>query len=159
MNVDFRENFFDESNYTYVRDYSRAATYTWGESDLVNTPPTGMIHNIPEDEPIHELLRGTLEQTFPFVKDLKLIRMYINCFAPQENPYFHEDGPSGVTFILYLNDRWDPQAGGETQFFIDGNIYGIAPVANRILLFPANVLHRATTLRHEHRFTIAIKYE
>lgn len=159
MNIDFKEGFLEDDNYIYLRDYSRQANYTWGESDLINTPPTGMVHNMPEGSPMHTMLAGSIEQQFPFVKEMTMLRMYINCFAPRELPYFHEDGPRGVTFLLYLNDNWEPQLGGETQFFIDGNIYGIAPVANRIIHFPAQALHRATTFREGHRFTVAVKYD
>ena len=53
---------------------------------------------------------------------------------------------------LYQNDL------GETQFLIDGEIKGILPKPNRMLGFDADLLHRATTFRDKHRFTIAIKY-
>ena len=83
--------------------------------------------------------------------------MYINCFAPNENPYFHTDG-EGVTFLHYANDRFDLQEGGETQFYVDENIYGVIPIPNRLVMFDGRILHRATSFRNGHRFTVAIKY-
>jgi hypothetical protein len=48
--------------------------------------------------------------------------------------------------------------GGETQFVIDDEIKGVFPIPNRMVMFNANILHRATTFRSRHRFTLAIKY-
>ena len=84
--------------------------------------------------------------------------MYINCFAPSENPYFHIDGESGMTLLYYPNIEWSINDGGETQFYIDENIYGITPIPNRMVIFDASIFHRATTFRNTHRFTVAIKY-
>ena len=83
--------------------------------------------------------------------------MYINCFVPGENPYYHIDG-EGLTFLYYPNLDWDVQQGGETQFYIDENIYGIIPKPNRMVVFDGMILHRATSFRNQHRFTVAIKY-
>jgi Rps23 Pro-64 3,4-dihydroxylase Tpa1-like proline 4-hydroxylase len=90
--------------------------------------------------------------------------MYINCFAPSENPYFHidccdEKDDNEVTFLYYPNETWDLDDGGETQFFINERIYGVAPIPNRLIYFNANILHRATSFRDRHRFSIALKYE
>ena len=54
--------------------------------------------------------------------------------------------------------NWDLQEGGETQFYINDDIYGITPVPNRIVIFSANIKHKATTFRNNYRFTVAIKY-
>jgi hypothetical protein len=51
------------------------------------------------------------------------------------------------------------QEGGETQFIVDNEIYGVTPVPNRMVYFDASILHRATSFRNRHRFTVAIKYE
>ena len=60
--------------------------------------------------------------------------------------------------LYYVNDEWDIEMGGETQFLIDNEIRGILPLPNRLVYFDANILHRATSYRSGHRFTIAIKY-
>ena len=83
--------------------------------------------------------------------------MYVNCFAPGENPYFHIDG-SHVTFLFYANEEWNIKMHGETQFFIDNEIYGVLPYPNRMIKFNANIMHRATSFRDRHRFTLAVKY-
>ena len=84
--------------------------------------------------------------------------MYVNCFSPNENPYFHTDGEDGITFLYYPDQGWELDDGGETQFYIDGEIRGITPVSNRMVYFDANIMHRATTFRSRHRFTLAVKY-
>ena len=48
--------------------------------------------------------------------------------------------------------------GGETQFLIDDEIKGVLPLPNRIIGFDANLLHRATSFRDNHRFTLAAKF-
>ena len=53
---------------------------------------------------------------------------------------------------------WDKDDGGETQFLMNDELYGILPIPNRMVVFSANLLHRATTFRNDHRFTVAIKY-
>ena len=89
---------------------------------------------------------------------MKLYRMYINCFAPNENPYFHVDG-EGYTFLYYCdNEEFDLNEGGETQFLVDNDLMGVLPVPNRMVIFDGTIKHRATTYRSRHRFTIAIKY-
>ena len=89
---------------------------------------------------------------------MNLYRMYINCFAPSERPYFHRDGDTGITFLYYVNGTDDLNEGGETQIVEDGLIKGVLPISNRLVQFNANVLHRATTYRNSHRFTLAVKY-
>jgi len=84
--------------------------------------------------------------------------MYVNCFVPCERPYFHTDGDEGVTFLYYPNMKWDKDDGGETQFLMNDDLYGVLPIPNRMVVFSANLLHRATTFRNDHRFTVAIKY-
>ena len=140
-----------------IISYCNSCSYTYGEVDNQNTPPTGMVHNIPESEKIYSLFESKLSAV-PFIKGMELYRMYVNCFAPSENPYFHTDGENGITFLYYPNMNWDLQEGGETQFYINDDIYGITPVPNRIVIFSANIKHRATTFRNNHRFTVAVKY-
>ena len=66
----------------------------------------------------------------------------MNCFAPSETPYFHTDG-KGITFLYYPNLEWNLQDGGETQFYVDGNILGVPPAPNRLVMFDGEIVHRA----------------
>ena len=87
-----------------------------------------------------------------------LFRLYINCFAPREQAYFHTD--SGVWTFLYYpihNFDCDKNQGGCTEFFVDEQIIGIPPYYNSMVRFSAPMEHRATPFKDHHRFTIALK--
>ena len=59
-------------------------------------------------------------KTEPFVSGLELDRMYINAFAPSENPYFHTDSGvhTDITCLYYVNDTWSLDDGGATEFIL-----------------------------------------
>ena len=81
---------------------------------------------------------------------------------PKDEPMWHTDaapGKDSTTWIYFPDYRYDLEEGGETQFILDDEIYGIIPQPNRMISFPAQVLHRATSLRTRYRFTVAIKYD
>lgn len=157
MEINFDDSFLEDREFKIVHDYCLNAPYRYGESDNGDGIVTGMVHEIPETEFVYKLFRKKLMDKCSFLSKMKLYRMYVNCFSPNENPYFHTDG-EGITFLYYVNDQWDLQDGGETQFYVDGNIYGITPVPNRLVMFHGMIPHRATSFRYGHRFTIAIKY-
>ena len=157
-NIQTSDNFFNKKDQNMIISYCNSCSYTYGEVDNQNTPPTGMVHNIEESEKIYSLFESRLS-TVPFIKGMELYRMYVNCFAPSENPYFHTDGEDGYTLLYYPQKDWKLDDGGETQFIIDNNLYGILPEPNRMIMFEANIPHRATTFRDRYRFTVAIKYK
>ena len=158
MEINYDDNFLSQSEYESVLDYCVNTEYSFGEVDDENLPPTGMVRNIEKVEMIYDLFSQRLEEKCSFLGDMKLYRMYVNCFAPGENPYFHTDG-EGLTFLYYVNPEWNVQEGGETQFYVDDNVYGVSPIPNRLVMFNGMILHRATSFRSRHRFTVAIKYE
>ena len=162
MNKDLsiRDNIFNVDEHKNIINYCRRCPYFYGEDDGADTPPCGMIHNISKNEYIYKLMSDKIEnELHPDAKKLTLYRMYINCFSPADKPHFHTDGPSGLTFIYYANDEeWGVNAGGETQFYIDGMLTGVPPIRNRMVMFDANLLHCATSFRNHYKFSIAIKY-
>jgi hypothetical protein len=121
--------------------------------------PGGGCNKFINQRKFFDLFTLAIENRFPIYKQKDVTRVYINCFAPLENPYFHTDGDIGTTFLYYPNKRWELDEGGETQFFIDNSIYGVPPIPNRLIYFDANLLHRATSFRSSHRFSIAVKYQ
>ena len=158
-NIQVSDDVFNSKNQDLILNYCHDCSYTYGESDDRNKPPTGMVHNIPKTEKIYELFAEQIAISVPETQNMHLYRMYVNCFAPSENPYFHIDGDSGITFLYYPQRDWQLDDGGETQFYIDGILYGITPESNRLVMFDARIRHRATSFRNRHRFTVAIKYE
>ena len=160
MEINFDDNFLEKKEHKIIEEYCLTASYTYGEVDMTDSVPTGMIHEIPESEFVYKLLRKKILEKCEFVGSMNLYRMYINCFSPSENPYYHTDGEEDhLTFLYYPNNEWQLNDGGETQFFIDGDIYGVAPIPNRIVMFNGSLMHRATSFRDRYRFTIAIKYK
>jgi hypothetical protein len=151
------DDFLTKEEQNHVLDYCEGARYRYGESDDGDTPPTGVTHDIPNNQYVHELFYAKTQPLVP--EGSKFYRMYVNCFAPREVPYFHTDGDSGVTFLYYPQYNWQPNDGGETQVYVQGNIQGVVPLPNRIMMFDARLLHRATSFRDRWRFTLAIKYE
>ena len=149
------DRFLTKEEFDYVFSYCEQAPYHYGEIDKKDTLPTGMVHLVAQREIIYQLFESKTKCLFP---DLILNEIYINCFAPSEKPYFHTDWENGVTCLYYPNQRWELDDGGETQFFIDDEIRGVCPIPNRLVYFDANILHKATTFRDRHRFTVAIKY-
>lgn len=167
--IDYIDNFFNQFQYYEIAEYCLKAPYFFGETDNIDTPPTGMVSDIPEEEPIYKLFCDTLSIKIPRVNQLNLYALYINYFVPSENPYFHTDCEVGITCLYYLgpikamSQRWknvdyNISDGGETQFIQNNNSINILPISNRMCFFDANILHRATPFRDKYRFTIAAKY-
>lgn len=157
MAIKIIDRFLSKEDFDTVVAYCNEAPYHWGEVDADGYPPTGMIHEIPQTENLYQLFASNTQKIVP---ELLLNRIYINCFAPTEQPYFHTDGSFGnVTFLYYPTLNWELDNGGETQFFLNDNIHGVTPIPNRMVYFDASIPHRATTFRDRHRFTIAIKYK
>lgn len=157
--VQVSDDVFSPRNQDLILDYCEDCSYTYGETDDGKNPPTGMVHNIPKNEKVYELFAEQIAISVPETQNMQLYRMYVNCFAPREIPYFHTDGDDGYTFLYYVNESWQPNDGGETQFLMDDSLHGVVPIPNRMVMFDASILHRATSFRDTHRFTVAIKYQ
>lgn len=157
------DNFLKIEDCEKIINLCKISNYCYGERErLVGssyTPPTGMTCELNSNSYITSLFEKNLTNSYLEIKKFYLHRIYINCFAPSETPYFHIDGKFGITCLYYPTEIWDCQDGGETQFMIDGEIKGILPLPNRMVIFDANILHRATCFRNSHRFTIALKYK
>jgi len=157
MSIEIIDNLLDEPD--EILQMCKTSFYKWGERDTIDKPRTGMVCNLtPECPKVSKILKKIFELK-PEFKSKKLMRIYINCFAPSEQPYFHIDSENGTTMLYYATDIYDPDENGETQFLgKDDMIYGILPKPNRLVIFDANLKHRATSFRTKHRFTIAIKF-
>lgn len=172
MEIRAIDNFLLDNDFNQVLMYCKNATYSYGETD--NGIPgendeycVGMIHQMypqyniesKNQSIILNLITEECKSQFPEINEYDLSRMYINCFSPGENPYFHTDSiNSSYTCLFYANNKWDLDDGGETQFYIDDILYGVPPEPNRMVIFDGRIKHRATSFRNRHRFTIAAKY-
>jgi hypothetical protein len=88
-----------------------------------------------------------------------LDRIYVNRFQPGEDPRFHTDGEV-LTCLLYADPGdWHIDDHGETQLLVNGEIRGVLPLPNRMLIFDGRLPHRATSFVTRQRHTIATKLE
>jgi hypothetical protein len=180
MEIRAIDNFLTTSDFEEVLVYCKNATYLYGEVDMEENMGdekfcVGMVHQL---FPLHHFEKENAEiknrnkiinlfeneciNQIPEISTYQATRMYINCFSPTENPYFHIDSLlpdlKSYTCIFYANDKWELDDGGETQFYVNNILYGVPPEPNRMVLFDGRIKHRATSFRNRHRFTIAIKY-
>lgn len=168
MEVRVVDNFLSDDDFNKILAFCKNVTYSYGEVDGVEnagdeTFCVGMTHQIfPMNSEIVELFGRECEHQFPEIGSYTMTEMYINCFAPLENPYFHIDSMfpdlKSYTCLFYANNKWNLDDGGETQFYVNDILYGVPPQPNRMVLFDGRIPHRATSFRNRHRFTIAIKY-
>lgn len=87
-----------------------------------------------------------------------LLRSYVNGYTFGTDAYYHIDDNwivekfgSNVlteTIIVYLNETWDKDWGGETSILNSDNEieYSVLPKANRVLIFDSNKFHSARPL-------------
>ena len=73
--------------------------------------------------------------------DLKPGRIIANLFAHGDSSWLHKDCESW-TAIIYLNDFWDLNWGGET-ILVEGDeiIKAFAPTPGKFILFKSNIVH------------------
>ena len=71
-------------------------------------------------------------------------RVIANLFAHGDSSWLHKDCESDTswTAIVYLNDYWDLNWGGETVL-VEGNeiIKAFAPTPGKFILFKSNIIH------------------
>ena len=143
--------------------------FTYGEDDGDNTEPSGVICDFaklinsgsklsPVLKTITENLVDNIYKNEESLKNMKLNRVYLNLFIPNENPSFHIDGKNTVTCLYYLNPPLDINEGGETQFLIDEEIKGVISKPGRLTIFDGGLLHRATSFRKYPRLTMALRF-
>lgn len=160
--IDILDDFLTREELDFVVDYSFGAPYYYGETDTPVSPVTGMVHEVSENSRFYNIFADRIVERYPRFDRQHIVRLYINCFAPNEHPYFHVDDDKGVdatTFLFYVTPGWNINNGGETQFYDDGVIRAVPPIQNRLISFPAHILHKATTYKNGYRFTVAIKYK
>lgn len=157
--IEVFNNFLNKEDSDMVLKYCKTSSYTYGERDSPKTPPCGMVRNISKNENIFKLFYDKIRKQCDRAKELNVYRMYVNCFAPSENPYFHNDKPAELTFLYYVNDGWELNCGGETQFQVKKNeLIGVLPIHNSMIKFDSSLTHRARSFRSKHRFTLAVKF-
>lgn len=156
MNIQILDNIITKESQKIIYEEIIKYKYYYGEVDRTDTPPTGLVSDLPTNSLTFKILNFNLNN---LLKDNTLYRSYINLFQPNENPYFHIDRETGKTVLYYANiEDYKLDEGGETQFHLD-EIRGIRPLPGRVIIFDSNILHKATSFRTYNRYTVALKYE
>ena len=146
------DDYLSISDYEYVRNYVQDATYKHGEVDHVGSYSIGMVHELPIDNDLY----------FPtHINNYPLKRAYVNFYAPRELAVFHVDAddPKSTTLLYYPCPTYEYNEGGTTELLINDNIVGVRSIANRLLAFKSNILHRSTPFKNYPRWTVAFKYD
>jgi hypothetical protein len=118
-------------------------------------PPAGVTCDLQSTSRTYQALVEELQKMFkaPLVLD----RIYVNRFQTGEQPRFHVDGDV-LTCLLYADpEEWNIDEFGETQILANGEIRGVLPRPNRMLVFDGRLPHRATSFLSRQRHTIATK--
>lgn len=160
--IEIVDQFLSEDEYYRVESIKYSPNFRYGEYDVHLTTKfmkNGMTLDLTPDYEVYQIFSNKINNNFEIIKNLKIYRMYVNCFAPSEWSYYHTDSDDyGITFLYYINDFWEINDGGETHFLINDEIKGILPIPNRLIMFDSRLLHRATPFKSNHRFSLAVKY-
>ena len=127
------------------------------EIDFEGAAPVGETCDLPITSKAYRAIIEELKKLF--LTSWTVDRFYVNRFRQRDVPQFHQDGEV-VTCLLYADPGvWTPHHHGETQLLINGEIRGILPLPNRMLVFDGRLLHRATPFQTRTRHTIAAKLQ
>lgn len=101
-----------------------------------------------------------LKPSFPY---LKPDRILVNAYNHGDSSWVHKDSEktSDRTVLLFLNDYWDVNWGGEFALFEnDDLIKAFTPKPGRYICFPSNVAHAARPVSREAAYPrIAIAFQ
>ena len=154
--VKILDNLVNQEQIQEIFNFCKKQSYKRIEFDAPGLPYTGLSCNLElEDNLVKFLLKVSN------TNKNKLIRAYINLFIHDEKPYYHQDEtkPGAKTLLYYANPQpKDYNDLGETFFIIDNEIQGVLPIPGRIIIFDAEVWHKATPLRNDDRYTVALKW-
>lgn len=109
---------------------------------------------------MYNKLKAIIDTNISEVAGLELYDCHVNCFFPREVPNFHTDNESdgSITLLYYANTNNYTEGGTEILDKDNFEVRSILPRPGRIVIFPGNCLHRATSFRDKKRFTVAFKY-
>lgn len=137
--------------------------YTVMEWDQEPEEVSGNRSDLSESNYSYFCLYNYIKNNISEVEDMELSQAYVNHFAPREIPYFHIDSSDERNLtVLYYADVWenyDINEGGGTEFLLKDSLTTVLPETGRLVCFSSNLVHRATTYRDNHRFTIAFKFK
>ena len=160
------DDLFTKNEIEQIRDRVLCnCPFFYGESDDGYTPPVGFVCDFGKlqfNREFQQLLDDFADKIYEKdekIKNMKLRRIYLNYFSPNDNPYFHTDGSDITTCMYYLNPELSLDEGGETQFLINDEIKGVRSKPGRLVIFDGKLLHRATSFLTQARLTLVFKFQ
>lgn len=87
--------------------------------------------------------------------DLQPQRVIVNFYSHGDSSWLHVDGKkdSDWTAILFMNEYWDLNWGGDFVLVKDNELYqATAPTPGKFVLFKGNILHAARPVSREAQF-------
>jgi hypothetical protein len=163
MELMYIDDQFSQEEINQIYKEIKYIPYFFTESDRDELPPTGASSELSVGSYTLYMLDKKIQEILSD-KNLKIFRAHVNCFVPNENPYFHIDtnDPNDISVLYYANPikDYDIDLGGCTEFLNveDNTLKSIFPLGGRICIFSANTYHRATPFRAGHRFVVNLRY-
>lgn len=117
----------------------------------------------PEFKGVYQEIWDFIEPDFD-IKGLRTDRVIVNTYNHGDSSWLHTDAqkPNHWTCIVYLNDYWDMNWGGETNLVRDGGdiIHSVFPFPGRVILFDGRILHGARPVSREAPYPrLAVAYQ
>jgi Rps23 Pro-64 3,4-dihydroxylase Tpa1-like proline 4-hydroxylase len=111
---------------------------------------------------LHGRIVAKAEELFPDATGA-LEQVYSNNHGYGDHQHAHIDRSEGVTVLYYANSEWNLDWQGETTIYDRARepYYTVAPKPGRLLIFPADVLHRGGTPArtcNERRLVVVFKF-
>jgi len=159
--IELIENVLPDSLYQVLLDRYKNPPLTYGWKSHSDNDPHGHWNlnlakynsrfNLADITPtLHEIdldVWNYLKQNIKQLNDHVLIRCYINGYTYGSEGYYHRDSSrkDEYTTVLYLNEKWELDWGGETTFVNEDPspkiVFSALPQKNSCVVFNSNIQH------------------
>lgn len=110
----------------------------------------------PEMEGVYKMIFDCMNESFKLDGfNLEPYKIVVNMYNHGDSSWLHKDGEeeSCWTALLFMNEYWDVNWGGDFVLIKDNEIYkSAAPTPGKFLLFKGNILHAARPVSREAPF-------
>lgn len=174
LRVDGRELFVIDGVVTGARLANLASFFDLAPAQRIEGDVTGtdtrlwiipIERDVAEKQPYAGAINAEVAEHFRG-ESFAVERAYCNAINYGDMLYAHRDRQErdsrDVTAILFINEEWKREWGGETIFFNDDGdaVHAVSPQPGRLILFRSAIEHRAgapTRVCNRTRLTLALK--
>lgn len=166
-NIKIIDNYFDDENITKIKNYIQTQLYVCKcfnnhNSEYNNDIPYWRIE-LSENEYFSIYLKKIIMENEKIHQDeYNFNRVYLIAQSYEQHSNYHTDTQNGITVCLYLNELTSDESCGDFYVRIPNKnqIYTIEPKNNRIVIFPANYIHKGSGFSNENlRKCVTWKFE